>query len=312
MIQYTNKELCKRCGGRCCKSSGCLYAPEDFEEISFNSLMELYEKNKVMFMHVGPWVGIWKITWVLATPKVNGKRVIYDMIEEPQGNCVFLTEKGCALEYHHRPRGGKNLIPLEKDGKICCKALYNLEKAADDWEIYNELIAVVIDHIEAIEQQNKKVNLFNHELCTLCGGGCCKASGCYFSPKDFKRISYDLLKRILYKGYISLVLIHKEATGLEKDSYTLRMRNKDGVIVVHDFSEDNEGPCIALEETGCPFNDDDRPYGGKSLVPNWDIRTPCQPGYSIRQCAEDWLPYQDVLNKLAKEFAEKDIEYEGI
>lgn len=39
--------------------------------------MELYEKNKVMFMHVGPWVGIWKITWVLATPKVNGKRVIY-------------------------------------------------------------------------------------------------------------------------------------------------------------------------------------------------------------------------------------------
>lgn len=312
MIQYTNKELCKRCGGKCCKISGCLYAPEDFEEITFNSLVDLYKNNKISFLYVGPWAGVHQKAWILTTPQVDSDKIIYNLIESVGKKCAFLTETGCSLDYHKRPRGGKKLIPLEINGEISCESQYGIEEAADDWIIYEGIIKAVIDYLLSLERQNKTEFIYDHELCKLCGGSCCKATGCYFSPKDFRRLSYDVLKRILDKGYISIILMYKEITGLEKDVYTLRMRNKGGEMVIRDHSKDKGGLCIIWEKTGCPFNDEDRPYGGKALIPDWDSTRLCQTGYSHRQCAEDWLPYQDILKQLAEEFVEKNIQYEGI
>ncbi len=40
MIQYTNRELCKECGGKVLSEWWRIYAPEDFEELTFNSHSE--------------------------------------------------------------------------------------------------------------------------------------------------------------------------------------------------------------------------------------------------------------------------------
>jgi len=40
-VQLENLELCKKCGGRCCKKSGCDYIPDDFQELTFNYLFNV-------------------------------------------------------------------------------------------------------------------------------------------------------------------------------------------------------------------------------------------------------------------------------
>ncbi len=39
-VKYENKEICKECGGKCCKKCGCDYLPKDFEDLSTNGLLE--------------------------------------------------------------------------------------------------------------------------------------------------------------------------------------------------------------------------------------------------------------------------------
>ena len=45
MKKMENKQLCKECGGRCCKIMGCHYSPDDFEEITYESLKKEIEKG---------------------------------------------------------------------------------------------------------------------------------------------------------------------------------------------------------------------------------------------------------------------------
>lgn len=35
-----NPALCEKCGGKCCKRTGCYYSPKDFSEISFETLFK--------------------------------------------------------------------------------------------------------------------------------------------------------------------------------------------------------------------------------------------------------------------------------
>ncbi len=59
---------------------------------------------------------------------------------------------------------------------------------------------------------------FDKVQCKICGGACCKNSGCYFSPKDFKKAYlWKKMRSIISKGYISLVFVPKMQTGLEQD-----------------------------------------------------------------------------------------------
>ena len=65
-------------------------------------------------------------------------------------------------------------------------------------------------------------------------------------------------------------------------------------------------------DTGCPFSDEDRPFGGKALKPEWILGKGCSVGYNSRMCAEDWLPYQKLLVKLYAEFENRHIVYTGV
>lgn len=54
MKKIENKQLCKKCGGRCCKRMGCHYSPEDFKEITYESLKKEIEKG---FISIDWWEG---------------------------------------------------------------------------------------------------------------------------------------------------------------------------------------------------------------------------------------------------------------
>lgn len=46
-MEYENKELCSKCGGRCCKKSGCDYYVSDFKSIDKNTIIKVLETGNV-------------------------------------------------------------------------------------------------------------------------------------------------------------------------------------------------------------------------------------------------------------------------
>ena len=134
-------------------------------------------------------------------------------------------------------------------------------------------------------------------LCSECGGTCCKSMGCHFSPDDFNEVTYELLKSKIEDGHVSIDWWEGDPTDnnvLEK-AYILRMRNISAPVVDPSYG----GVCSVLTSSGCPLPFESRPKGGRTLIPKQDG---CILEYTKKQCAIDWLPYSDILEKLYHEY----------
>jgi len=114
-IVYENKEICAKCGGKCCKSGGCQYAPEDFESLKFDYLLAKLQEGYISIVSVldfqeinGKLIAI-PFLYVKAR---NSGRPIIDLLSMRTA-CSALTENGCRYDFEHRPSGGVNLIPGE-------------------------------------------------------------------------------------------------------------------------------------------------------------------------------------------------------
>lgn len=146
----------------------------------------------------------------------------------------------------------------------------------------------------------------NREICTKCGGECCKSMGCAFSPNDFnEEITKEFLIKLLETGLVSIDCYEGDPTLDEDDdsnymnAYYPRMRNlptkySDAGLI--DFSWFAQ--CCLLKEDGCRLPFEYRAYQAKALIPG----VKCTDGYSKKQCAVDWLPYHDIFNDLVTTF----------
>lgn len=151
----------------------------------------------------------------------------------------------------------------------------------------------------------------NKTICSKCGGECCKRCGCYFSPDDFKEISFEALKTEIERGYISIVIVWGKMALRDLDVYILRVRNQGAPIV---DTELKRTPCIFLTETGCKLTYEQRPSGGKLLIPSertshvsGKTERNCHSAYDIELCCYEWEPYQNILHQLAEYFQDKEI-----
>lgn len=167
----------------------------------------------------------------------------------------------------------------------------------------------------------QEVRIESKSLCQKCGGECCKTMGCHFAPSDFEEISLEYLSKKIDEGYISIdwwdgdprpdeVIEELPPEEILERAPYLRMRN-----LVPDTSHPNNdfttvplvlapvvdpgvsGICCLLTHTGCPLSYDDRPKGGRMLIP--DIDMGCNRNlYPKRQCAIEWIQYIDILEAL--------------
>lgn len=151
------------------------------------------------------------------------------------------------------------------------------------------------------------IEYFNKNICANCPRGekcCCKRHGCAFLPQDFAlQESMDsehkerILRENLDKGYISIDFADMEYTQLENNYFYLRMRHVEAPIVDVDSTG---GICCKLLENGCYFSDEERPTGGRTLIP--DENGNCKKTYTISQIAKQWQPYQEILIKLLHDY----------
>ena len=141
----------------------------------------------------------------------------------------------------------------------------------------------------------------NKELCSKCGGKCCKKSGCDYFVSDFKSIDKSTILKVLETKNVSIVSafkIERLANGkkIMMPVLYLRARNE-GREVIDLFSMKKR--CSMLTNTGCSYNLENRPGGGVNLIPGKDGCTPLlDPTNELRK----WYPYQNLLGKMVKRF----------
>lgn len=162
-----DKEMCKECGGCCCKSMGCHISPFDLKEVSVESIISLITESNCV--SIDWWEGNPNTgnhddtrTYFLRI-KNNNSKVI-----DPSfgGVCSILTDKGCPLPFEYRPKGARDLVPAYID----CEAYYSKQCCAIDWYNYQNVMKAVYSYFEAQKDMSEfclLTSIFNDLLNTV-------------------------------------------------------------------------------------------------------------------------------------------------
>lgn len=154
MEKYENKDLCKACGGKCCKKSGCDYSPKDFSDLGINNLLQILAEGKISIVSA---LSVERLPNnklymrpILYLRARNTNRPIVDLFST-KTTCSQLTDIGCSYTYEERPSGGKNLIPSSSG---CYPAISQLE-IVQGWESYQKVLSKLVKRItgNTVEEQ---------------------------------------------------------------------------------------------------------------------------------------------------------------
>uniref|UniRef100_A0A6M3LEY7 Putative zinc-or iron-chelating protein n=1 Tax=viral metagenome TaxID=1070528 RepID=A0A6M3LEY7_9ZZZZ len=104
-------EICKKCGGECCKKMPGAYTPKDIENI-FGSVENAVKSGKVA---IDWWEG--KTPKYFMRPKTIKSNELYD--PSWGGECTHLKENGCELTEEKRPSMCKIMKPYPDNNCRC-------------------------------------------------------------------------------------------------------------------------------------------------------------------------------------------------
>ena len=121
-VKNENIDICRECGGMCCKKSGCDYSANDFKNSSYDTLYkELLKGDKSIVCYMKFKTdsnGNYTYEPFLYLRARNKGRDIVDLVSIKTG-CLSLGENGCKFSYEERPSGGKNLKPVRPEDGPC-------------------------------------------------------------------------------------------------------------------------------------------------------------------------------------------------
>ena len=139
MEKNINYEMCKKCGGACCKESGCVYNISDFESMDYSYLKNEIDKGKISISGQPVLLTSSAFTYLpyLRARNVGAGEV--DLITKG-GPCINLTETGCSLSEDDRPGFGLMLKPT-KIGESCDRCESDLS-----WLYYNDVLEQLVKY----------------------------------------------------------------------------------------------------------------------------------------------------------------------
>ncbi len=126
---YQNDEICRKCGGLCCKHLPGNAMPEDFGLPDTSGLEDALRSGK---WALDCWDDITAL-WYVRPAATNAVGEIFDL--SWGGQCVFLTHTGCELTHDDRPAGCRLLEP--KEGDECPSHGASKLEAGVAWEKYH-------------------------------------------------------------------------------------------------------------------------------------------------------------------------------
>lgn len=145
-LNYENKELCKKCGGICCKKCGCDYYVEDFTSFEINYLQKLILENNISIVSTADFHklpnGRLTLIPILYLRARNVDRGPVDLLSLKK-QCSLLTDNGCSYTKEQRPSGGLNLIPKESG----CENLRDQMELIKEWSKYQKVLQRLVKRI---------------------------------------------------------------------------------------------------------------------------------------------------------------------
>lgn len=156
MNNFENRDLCKKCGGYCCKKSGCDYWVDDFHDKSYNGLLDALSTGNISIIALLNFKRINNnkliVVPFLGLRARNTDRDIVDLLSI-KTTCSMLTEDGCTYDLENRPSGGVNLIPGES--KTLCRPLKKPLEEMMKWEKYQKQLRKIVKKYTGMSVEDK-------------------------------------------------------------------------------------------------------------------------------------------------------------
>lgn len=141
IVKNINPEVCAKCGGMCCKSSGCSLMPCDVRKMSVKGIKEMLDTGNYS-LRVIELIFDKKVEYIvgMSSRRVNNQRVENNWLD---GRCVLLTENGCMLSDEDRPTGALLSIPSADPSKEC-KLIVSPFEYTGEWKKYATILNKVL------------------------------------------------------------------------------------------------------------------------------------------------------------------------
>lgn len=156
-----------------------------------------------------------------------------------------------------------------------------------------------------IPDYDNTTSFTNKDVCSKCGGRCCKTCGCHISPYEISFLtSNEIIQLIDNSGCISIDWWEgnpKSGGEYGKKFFYLRIRNKGAGVIDPTWG----GECLLLTDTGCMLPTEYRPKCGRLLKP--DLEGHCDSDYTKQKCAIEWMPYNHILEKVYCHYCDKEV-----
>ena len=160
-MRTEDRDICKECGGFCCKKSGCDYSPKDFKDLGIKALVDILNEGNVSIVAAFDYSVLRDGTKVpkfhLYLRARNIDRGPVDLFSFKK-QCSMLTETGCSYDLEHRPFGGANLVPVGMNPKTKLPDCYVDENPLNiimSWESYQNTLRKAVKRItgNTVEKQ---------------------------------------------------------------------------------------------------------------------------------------------------------------
>lgn len=143
-----DKSLCEICGGKCCKTSGCMYFPSDFPNLSFHNVCDALESGRVSLCT--------NFDMDFSKRNIKASPILYlksrevgkgkiDLFSVPT-QCASLESDGCFFNLDNRPSGGAIIVPKMSNGKFACEHPISKEKQIELWMPFTRNLKKVAEH----------------------------------------------------------------------------------------------------------------------------------------------------------------------
>jgi hypothetical protein len=145
-------------------------------------------------------------------------------------------------------------------------------------------------------------NYENKEMCSTCGGKCCKSLSGINSPEQFGAPDKNLLRHNLLKNLKSgrYTIDWWEADNEMPKTYYMRPSLKGREGKIKDPARSGDAACNFLTDKGCELGHEERPTECTTLEPKMKGNEYACEQKSKLDSVKPWVPYQDVMNLVLK------------
>lgn len=165
---YENLDICGKCGGKCCKKSGCDYYPEDIKTSAYKEILEILECGNISIVSllvINEYKGKMLVEPFLYLRARNIDRDVIDLFSFKK-QCSMLGDDGCKYSFEERPTGAKMLIP--KENGMCSRDSEEINKFKEKWAPYQKTLSKIVKKITGMTPDEIIIEDFKKVLIDVC------------------------------------------------------------------------------------------------------------------------------------------------